>query len=174
MPKDECPKANSDWPTANNYPFMAPHNDQAHIILRIVSQPQYLCVVRSAVESAAVRMGLSAQEAGQIVLAVDEAVSNVIRHGYEQEPNHPIWLRITPARRNGQAGVQVVVEDETEGVELSRIKGRPLEEVRPGGLGVSIIRAAMDEVSYQHRDDGPGIRLTMSKFARPDQPAGKG
>ena len=53
-----------------------------HILLRILSQPRYLCVVRAAEEMAATRMGLDTDDADRVVLAVDEACANVIRHGY--------------------------------------------------------------------------------------------
>ena len=42
------------------------------------------------------------------------------------------------------------------------IKSRNLDEVRPGGLGVHIIKAVMDEVSYEKRNP-IGMRLTMTK-----------
>lgn len=147
-----------------------PDNDPAHIIVQIISQPRYLCVVRSALERAARNAGLDEDESGMLVMAVDEAMTNVIRHGYKQQPDRPIWLKMRPIQRNGHTGLEAVVEDECEKINLDKIKSRPLEELRPGGLGVHIIHNTMDEVKYEQREDGPGLRLTMRKFAKaPDQ-----
>ena len=42
------------------------------------------------------------------------------------------------------------------------IAGRPLENVRPGGLGIHIMKSVMDRVSYA-RAEGGGMMLNMSK-----------
>ena len=42
------------------------------------------------------------------------------------------------------------------------IKSRDLDDIRPGGLGVNIIRQVMDEVSYERRER-IGMRLTLIK-----------
>ena len=56
-------------------------NDDPDIELRILSHPRNLCVVRAAVEMAVRRLGFSEPDAAQIILAVDEAMANCIRHG---------------------------------------------------------------------------------------------
>ena len=141
--------------------------EQADILIRVVSQPRYLAVIRAVVETAAAKMGLAEEVCGQVVLAVDEAMANVIRHGYKGLPDRPIWLKISPVSQDGHTGIQIIIEDECTGVDLDKIKGRRLEEVRPGGLGVHIITGVMDQVEYQSRPDGTGVRLKMVKFAAP-------
>lgn len=64
--------------------------------------------------------------------------------------------------------LRIVLEDEAEQVDPATIKSRDLEEVRPGGLGVHIIKSVMDEVKYERREGvgglgGVGMRLTMIK-----------
>jgi serine/threonine-protein kinase RsbW len=150
-----------------------PSDEQPHIELRILSQPRYLCVVRSALEKVALNAGLSDDESGMFVMAVDEAMTNVIRHGYKEKTDQPIWVKLRPISQNGHVGLEVVVEDECQNVNLEKIKSRPLEDVRPGGLGVHIIHNTMDEVQYERRDECPGVRLTMRKYAKPKAPAEK-
>ena len=45
------------------------------------------------------------------------------------------------------------------------IKGRDLDDVRPGGLGVHIIREIMDEVTYDTGHE-VGTELKMTKFLK--------
>ena len=56
----------------------------------------------------------------------------------------------------------IVIEDEARQIDPAFIKGRELDDVRPGGLGVHIIREVMDVVEYESRD-GVGMRLTLFK-----------
>lgn len=138
--------------------------DQAPISIRILSQPRYLTVIRAAVDALASRLGFAAETCGQIVLAVDEAMTNVIRHGYQGRTDKPIWLKMSPVEEGDRTGLELIIEDECAGVDLEKIKGRPLEEIRPGGLGVHIITGVMDQVEYRSRPDGTGVRLRMLKF----------
>ena len=62
-----------------------------------------------------------------------------------------------------------VLTFEARQVEESELCGRDLDDPRPGGLGLHIIREVMDEVCYQKRSP-KGMRLTMTKRA----PAGGG
>ncbi len=132
------------------------------IELCIVSKPVYLCVVRAAISTALERFGLDEADCGKVMLAVDEAVTNVIRHGYDNAEDRPIWVRFKPDGVNGKAGFVIVVEDLGKQVEPELIRGRDLEDVRPGGLGVHIIKQIMDEVEYTKREGG-GMRLYMAK-----------
>jgi len=141
------------------------------------------------VASLARRLGFDEIAACQIALAVDEALANVIRHGYERREDQPIWMSIweldapqstgpKPAHpgphpappavlvsRPGE-GLFIIIEDQGRQTEPETIKGRDLEDVRPGGLGVHIIREVMDEVVYEKRTGG-GMRLTLVKRLQP-------
>lgn len=135
------------------------------IELRLLSQPRYLCVARAAIGAAVEKLGYNDGLCGQIMLAVDEAVANIIRHGYDGRCDQPIWLRFRPLddiADTGQQGFTIVIDDLARQVDPSVIRSRDLEDVRPGGLGVHIIRKIMDQVSYEARPEG-GMRLTMTK-----------
>lgn len=137
------------------------------IEVRILSQPRYLCVVRAAIAAALERYGYSDAACGQFMLAVDEAVTNVIRHGYDNADDQPVWIKLRPSDHDGNDGLTIIVEDQARQVEPEIIRGRDLDDVRPGGLGVHIIREIMDDVEYTKRPEG-GMRLAMSK-TRSDQ-----
>ncbi len=157
-------------------------DDRPQIRLELMSNPLYLSGAREMVAAVSRRLGFSDEACGQIALAVDEALCNVIRHGYNRATDRPIWISLSPEMEPvGGAGgggdatanpvashagparaLRIVIEDEAHQVDPAQIKSRDLEEVRPGGLGVHIIRAVMDEVKYERRQ-GSGMRLTMVK-----------
>lgn len=143
----------------------APSNNSApDLRLQMVSDPVYLSGAREMVASVSRRLGFSEEACGQIALAIDEALCNVIRHGYERRRDGPIWLSLWPLPgENGHAGgLRIVVEDEAKQVDPAQIKSRDLDEIRPGGLGVHIIRQVMDEVNFEKRER-VGMRLTLVK-----------
>lgn len=144
------------------------------ITVELRSNPLYLSGMREMVGSVARRLGFAEDACGHLALAVDEALCNVMKHGYQKATDRPIWIRLTPlggvgtpesihASGNPTVGLRIVLEDEARQVEPHQIKGRNLDEIRPGGLGVHIIHEVMDEVRYEKR--GPvGMRLTMVKM----------
>ena len=140
----------------------------APIQIRLLSNPHLLCVVRAAVEAAAGRFGLGHEESDRLELAVDEALTNIIRHSYGGRTDQPICVTLSPVDHDGAPGLEVVIEDESGPVDVATIRGRPLDDLKPGGLGVTIIREACDICEYQQRSDGRGLRLTLRKFARRD------
>jgi serine/threonine-protein kinase RsbW len=137
------------------------------IRVQMVSDPVYLSGARELVSAVAKRLGFADEASGQIALALDEALCNVIRHGYERRRDGPIWVSIWPLEaENGRGpGLRIVVEDEARQVEPEEIRSRDLDEVRPGGLGVHIIQEVMDEAVYTKRPH-TGMRLTMVKWQK--------
>jgi serine/threonine-protein kinase RsbW len=156
--------------------------DSVEVAVELRSNPLYLSGMREMVGSIARRLGFSEEACGQMALAVDEALCNVMKHGYGKAHDRPIWIKLTPIggvstpdamhkQGNPTLGLQIVLEDEAKQVEPGQIKGRNLDEIRPGGLGVHIIHEVMDEVKYEKR--GPkGMRLTMVKMRNSTKHAG--
>ena len=121
--------------------------------LEMRSQARYLAAARSLIASAAQRLGFDEMQCGQISLAVDEALCNIIKHGYAGRSDGRIWLSVwgIPEPR---LGIRIEIDDLGQQVEPTQIRSRDLEDIRPGGLGVYIIREVMDEVSYEQRAEG--------------------
>lgn len=134
------------------------------IMLRVVSDVRYLAGAREMVAGVAKRLGFSHDSSSHLALAVDEALCNIIRHGYKQELGRPIWVRIWPLDDDGEhgPGVCIVIEDEARQVDPDQIQGRDLDDIRPGGLGVHIIRQVVDCAEYAPREHA-GMRLTLVK-----------
>ena len=95
-------------------------------------------------------------EAGRIVLAIDEACTNIIRHAHGGEAKP---VRMTMERRADR--LVFVLIDRGGPCDPGLIRGRPLREVKPGGLGVHIIREVFDVVDYAPAE--AGTRLTLEK-----------
>ncbi len=134
---------------------------EPEISLRILSDPQLLPGIRGMVDAIAKLVGFSDKSRGLLTLAVDEALANVIRHGYKNRPDAMIWINLWRVRE--PRGIRIVIEDLGIAVDPAKIKGRDLGDVRPGGLGVHIIREATNEACWENRAGG-GMRLTLAKW----------
>lgn len=129
-------------------------------MIEFYSRPGYLAGLRHMIDTLSTGLGFAPDDASQICLAIDEALCNVIRHGYDSAPDGRIRLSIH--ERGDEGMLEFIVEDDARQVDLDTIRSRDLEDVRPGGLGVHLITEIMDEVTYEHREAG-GMRLQMRK-----------
>ena len=144
-----------------------------HVEIRLPADPACLCIVRAAVQKAAEMAGFDEQEVDGVTLALEEALANAIRHSYGGPCKELIVVRLrkVPPGRDQAAGLEIIVRDFGRQVDPQEIKGRALEEVRPGGLGVHIIQSSMDEVEYTCPADG-GMQLRMFKVIGSSDGAG--
>jgi anti-sigma regulatory factor (Ser/Thr protein kinase) len=89
-----------------------------------------------------------------------------MRHSYGNRLDQPIamYFRRTQRRNEGevQHGLEILLCDRGPEVDASKLCGRPLDEVRPGGLGLHFIRQAMDTVEFTRK--GPTNRLRFVKY----------
>jgi anti-sigma regulatory factor (Ser/Thr protein kinase) len=125
------------------------------------SHPDELAGVRQKLRDYIGALGWPDEPIGEIELAVDEALSNIIRHGYRDTSDAWIEIECEPCEQAAE-GVEIRIRDYCPHVDLGKISGRSLDEVRPGGLGVHLIRAMMESVEYQHAAGG-GVLLIMRK-----------
>lgn len=125
--------------------------------LKFSSQPDRLKLVRSAVFDTAMLCGCTEDIARDIVIAVDEACQNVIRHAYKGSPDGQVVLDISSDGDN----IILSLRDYADLVDPSKIKPRDLDDLRPGGLGTHFIREVMDEVDFLKPPVGEGNLLRM-------------
>jgi len=132
--------------------------------LELLSDTALLPGVRKTLRDWSVTHGWTPEQAGEIALAVDEALSNVIRHGYGYDRTQRIVLSVRSICDSVQGeGLEIRIRDFGKQVDPLLICGRDLADVRPGGLGVHIIRAMMSSVEYACAEGG-GMLLVMRKF----------
>ena len=147
-----------------------PLNTDLLLKLEFPSNPELLCAVRGAMERLTERMGFSESECRSVTRAVDEAVTNIIHHAYRGQPNHPIVLtcyRLPKAVGSELAqGLEIVLEDQGEPPDPGRLRGRSLDEIKPGGLGLHYIRESMDVVEFSR--SGGTNQLRLVRRLRPE------
>jgi anti-sigma regulatory factor (Ser/Thr protein kinase) len=135
-------------------------------MLALYSNPKWLSVARAAVERLAEVLGFPVEQCRSITRAVDEALTNIVRHSYSNRLDRPIamYFRRAQRRHDGQVqqGLEILLCDRGPAVDPSTFQGRPLEEIRPGGLGLHFIRQAMDTVEFTRK--GPTNRLRLVKY----------
>jgi anti-sigma regulatory factor (Ser/Thr protein kinase) len=138
---------------------------ETKIELRMCANPDYLRVARTATHDVAQVIGLKDNEIEKITLAVVEALTNVMRHSYGGPCDKPVIVKLNKISYPDakKAGMEIVIRDFGKQVDPEDIKGRDLDELEPGGVGVHIMRAAMDEVEFT-RGEGSGMQLRMVKY----------
>jgi serine/threonine-protein kinase RsbW len=106
--------------------------------------------------------GLNDAETYAVQLAVDEASTNIIEHGYGQECPERIDITCEVIEN----GLKIVIYDDAEPFNPESVPepeiNVSLEELKPRGLGIYLIRQMMDEVYYEPTQDR-GNTLTMIK-----------
>jgi len=129
------------------------------ISVRIPSQPDCLKLVRNAITQAAQMCECNEEMTHDVVIAVDEALQNVIRHAYDNRPEGDIRVSI---RRTGENFV-VLIRDYADTIDTSKVQPRELDDLRPGGLGTHFMREMMDEVSFLSPPEDKGNLLRLVK-----------
>jgi len=147
-----------------------PAGDRLLLKLELRSDPEALCLVRATVERAAEMLHFPDADTRAIVRSVDEALANVMRHAYGGHPGRPIEVVCNRVQEEDGAkrerdGLEIVLEDQGEAPDLAKFKSRPLDEIRPGGLGLHFIREGMDVVEF-HRKKGKN-QLRLVKYLSP-------
>jgi anti-sigma regulatory factor (Ser/Thr protein kinase) len=155
-------------------------NSKGDLLLRLElpSDPTLLSAVRGAVERLTESFGFSPPECRAVTRAVDEALTNIIRHAYCGRADRPIELIISsiggrsthgrpiPGRSVPRAadlkdgkGLEILLCDRGPAIKPEQMCIRALEEVRAGGLGLHFIQESMDVVEYKRVKGANRLRL---------------
>lgn len=136
--------------------------------LELPSDPSLLCAVRGAVERLTESFGFSEEDCRAVTRAVDEALTNIIRHAYDGRADRPIEMYFRSVQRQDDGGVaqglEVLLCDHGPEIEPEKMCGRALDDVKPGGLGLHFIQQSMDLVEYKRAEETNCLRLV--KYVR--------
>jgi serine/threonine-protein kinase RsbW len=117
--------------------------------LLIKSRTENLTTVREFISSAIEEVNAPLDIAGDIVLAVDEACTNIIKHAYKYYPEGDITIKL----KYSKAKIEVNITDYGEPFAPESIPTPDLkkyfEEKRVGGLGMYLMKSLMDDVHYK-------------------------
>jgi anti-sigma regulatory factor (Ser/Thr protein kinase) len=100
---------------------------------------------------------LSEKERTLMVLGVDEACTNIIRHAYHLRDDQLISLSIEGLSNC----IRMRLRDYGKQTEAHTMRGRSHDLIKPGGLGLHLIRNAFDKVDYIVK--ARGTELVMTK-----------
>ena len=137
----------------------APAGREVVLRQRFAARAGELRAVREAVRQEALAQGCAPECAGDIVIAVDEACQNIIRHAYAGRADGEIVIEIE------RAGPELVVSlrDFAPPVDPSRVRPRDLDDLRPGGLGTHLIQEVMDGAGFAPPPPDGGNLFRMRK-----------
>lgn len=115
--------------------------------------------IRAFIEDAATEMGVTPDTVGELVLAVNEAIINILIHGYQDVPGE-VSIKLTQKGED----IEVRLVDSAPAFDPTSVPppelNLPLEQRSAGGLGVHMMRSFVDELSYQ-RTNGSHNELIM-------------
>ena len=130
--------------------------------LTIQSLPENIALARVFVAAFIAQVDLTVDELEDIKVAVSEAVSNAIIHGYEN-PNEMVQI-IT---RIYDTYVEIEVIDHGKGIEDIELARQPLYTSKPelerSGMGFTVMETFMDQVEVISAP-GQGTKVRMIKY----------
>jgi serine/threonine-protein kinase RsbW len=121
------------------------------------------------IEEAGEEAGLDTVAICRCQLAVDEACTNIIEHGYHGEDRGPIEIDC----EGGGGEIVITIKDQARPFDAEDVPaphlGDKLDEVQVGGLGVFFMRKVMDEVEFSHNGQGNKLVLVKRRETEPDE-----
>jgi len=116
--------------------------------LRIKSKTENLSVIRDFVSENALTAGIPVSTVENIMLAVDEACTNIIKHAYKSSPEGEIIINIEYNKEK----FTITIIDYGKSFEPERVPLPDLQkyyrEHKVGGLGIYLMKSLMDDVKY--------------------------
>lgn len=116
--------------------------------LLVKSTTDNLAAIRDFIKSAANQSGFSEDSTGKIILAVDEACTNIIKHAYKYSPEGNILIKV----KFNDPKFSISITDDGSHFDPNKVPEPDLREYykqkRVGGLGMFLIKKLMDEVNY--------------------------
>lgn len=135
---------------------------RASLKLSVANQPSALQRLATETDGFVASHALSAKDAFHVGMCLEEVVSNVINHGYDDDQPHSIdiCLDLVGGR------LDIMVSD--DGKPFDPLNDAPppdlaadIEDRRLGGLGVHLIKTLMEEVRYQRLEGRNVLTMTL-------------
>ncbi|MBC8160054.1 MAG: anti-sigma factor antagonist [Roseiflexaceae bacterium] len=124
-------------------------------------------LVNSFITRATAQVGLDDHAAWQVQLAVDEAVTNVIQHGYAERSPGTIDLSWQVVEDQ----LEIRLRDHGQYFDPQSIPApdvtSPLEERQPGGLGFFLMQKLMDDLHFEHNPREGNLLVMLKHIPRP-------
>jgi anti-sigma regulatory factor (Ser/Thr protein kinase) len=115
----------------------------------------FLAAIRHTIGNLTVALGWDEEESQAITLAVEEALTNKIRHAYGNRPGGHIQFEF----RTEPNALVFQLTDQGEPPDPAKICARR-DSLQPGGFGTQIMKDVMDKVVYRTTEEGNHVILT--------------
>lgn len=116
--------------------------------LKVKSSTDHLELIRSFTRASALDYGFNEEIIDKIILAVDEACTNVIKHAYKYSPEGDIIINIKASNNKFTISITDYGKDfDPTLVPDPDIKKYYMQH-KVGGLGIYLMKKLMDEVNY--------------------------
>jgi serine/threonine-protein kinase RsbW len=149
--------------------------------IQVPGQLSELAGVRSFVRAFCERLEaprLASRRLDRLELAVNEAASNIIRHGYAGRPDGRIEI---VADASDPGALRIELRHRGEPFDPAAVPAPAFDGTREGGFGVYLIAQTVDDVRYERDETDGSCRtvLTMKRgdgggglYAKGDEPGG--
>lgn len=129
------------------------------IHLLLPAEARLLSRTRQTVAGFLAEVGAADQHVDDVVLALDEACANAIRHGASGDSDGAYELHavVTPEE------VVIEVTDDGPGLRPERVDVAPVPVTSTSGRGLHLIRALMDDVTVGSAGEGRGTVVRMAR-----------
>jgi serine/threonine-protein kinase RsbW len=124
------------------------------ITITIPAKPEYLVLCRLVLSGLSRTMEIEPETLADLKLAVTEACSNAVRHAYENGDG-----TISVVYTFSEAGISLEIVDDGPGFEVPPARPPQPFALSEDGMGLSIIRALVDELELGPRPNGRGSRV---------------
>lgn len=120
------------------------------IRVELLSDPRLLKAIRGLVREYTAGLGVPGDQVAEVVLAVDEACANAVRHSYNLKKDGQIELRLCAE----PGWLEIVLRDQGIPAPVERLRRKATsapdkETLTPGGLGVQLMYRVFDDVEFQ-------------------------
>ncbi len=155
------------WPTSSS-PAPASHHKSTELFWNAreyvaVSDPYVISLLRDKAYAVAVEAGASDEILCDIQIAVGEALTNAFKHGSPNKGVDKITLRCFWCHE----AIAFEIEDQGNEFDPNSIPEPDPNKMRDNGMGIYLMRQAMDEVEFQH--NCPGNRVRLLKWLKPNR-----
>ena len=119
------------------------------------SRAESLSEVRAFVRQFLTNEGIAQGDGELLVLGINEAFANIIRHAYAGQPPQPIELLC----ESDGTELRFRLKDFGAPADPAQFRRRPLGEIEPGGLGLHLMEHIFDRTTYLPQPRGTELEL---------------
>jgi anti-sigma regulatory factor (Ser/Thr protein kinase) len=133
------------------------------LTLSFPSDLAWLAVARTFIENVCQAGGFNAADTRAIVLASNEAISNVMRHAHDGHPEKRMQIEC----RLDDASMEIRLADEGGPFDINQVPHLDPADMRLGGRGVYLMRVLMDELSCEPSGERGNVLRMLKKRTGP-------